>query len=250
MPGFPSQCCEAYSFAYPQPPSEAHFVILPLFPFLKYLYRDLYLIVLRRVFFLVQNCISSTYFFVLLIMATERFLAVFWPFTFRQMIKKLHYIAVTFYALEMTLTLVVSINYFTPLSDRAFLLVLQTWNMLNALVTAILYVFIAVRLIQLTRKQRLTQPVAMTSTGDTNTAHALPKDQNAVNHSKETISIKLAVVLFLLLLLSFGPHTLAAVFKNYYLTYISFFNHIANPWAYYVINPTFRKDFKELFKRK
>ena len=68
-------------------------VILPLFPFLKYMYRDPYLIPLRRVFFLLKNWVGSTYYFLLLIMAAERCLAIFWPFTFRQLRRKLHYFA-------------------------------------------------------------------------------------------------------------------------------------------------------------
>ena len=124
-------------------------------------------------------------------------------------------------------------------------------NIFLPILTVVLYGMITIKLIKLSRKRHHIQPVAVSASagGGTKTV-ALPKQQNVVNHSKETISIKLAVVLFLFLVLSFGPQFFAHVYKNYYLTYISYFNHIANPWAYYVINPTFRKDFKNLIKQE
>ena len=222
-------------------------VTLPFYPFLEYLHSDPFLIALRKLFFLLENLIRMTYFYILLIMAIERYLAVFRPFTFRQIRRKMQHIALGIYFFEVGHCLLITFNV-TPFSV-ALVLGLFTFGCVIMMIgTMLSYVAISIKLVKMSHKQPKIKPIQHTNSTNFSNSDATKEPTNASNHSREAVSVKLAVALFIMMIICLTPLTFSFAFENFHLAYICYINHIANPWVYFIINPTFRSDVRNMFK--
>ena len=241
--------------------------VLQMYPFIGYLLSNPELVIFLQLFFLLQNTTNMTYFSILGVMAFERFLAVFWPFTFREMLNKLHGIGLASYTACMLLTVSVTFNP-TPFEQRTlfniFKFLMLTWIVL----TCTLYTAIAMKLYRSfkqiskyhagqmslsKRKQAQNSPqqTVHTISGRTERHDVTATTQVGLSSmSREVAALKLAAAILALFFVSMSvPAILGEVLGNFYFSYMSFLNHTANPWIYYVVNPTFRRDVNALFKR-
>ena len=199
-------------------------------------------------FFFLETLIRITYFYLLLIMAIERYLAVFRPFTFRQIRRKMQYIAPAFYLFEVGHCFLITFNV-TPFPLELVLWSFSSGCVVMMVATIFLYVAISIKLVKMSRKQNKIKPIQLTSSSNVSSSGATTEPTNASNHSREAISVKLAVVLVVMMIVCLIPISLSFAFENFHLTYICYINHIANPWVYFFINPTFRSDVRGMFKR-
>ena len=240
--------------------------LLPIYPFIRYMYRDKTLIALRPFVFLLQNMINSTYLWILSVMALERVLAVFRPFTFRSIRRRLLCIAFVWFTFQSLIVVSVSFNA-TPLERDVFVGILQFIILGSISIIVISYLSIAAKIYSESNKisKYRQQDDEANVRGDIKTEATLDETKiKTLRQTKPTTSrsnvstnrnlhittIKLVVAIVAIFLLSFIPTFLASALRHFYLSYLYFFNHVANPFAYYVINRQFRHDVRALFARR
>ena len=78
------------------------------------------------------------------------------------------------------------------------------------------------------------------------TRHAKTTVDTNMKRSLHITSIKLAIVIITIFIVSFVPGYTATVFDNFYLSYMTFVNHVANLFGYYIVNRQFRHDLNSL----
>ena len=236
--------------------------LLPLYPFIRYMYRDDTLIALRPFVFLLQNLITFTYLWILCVMALERALAVFRPFTFRFIRRRFLGVAFAWLMLHYIFVSDISLKV-TPFGSSSVLLVSAMLELLvSVLIITVSYSSIAIKLymegkkIAKFRKTEKSRASNMTNKMDQTKSNDIKCDRSArhvktnvdtnMRRSLHITSIKLAIVIITIFIVSFVPSYMAIVFDNFYLSYMTFVNHVANPFGYYIVNRQFRHDLNSL----
>ena len=178
--------------------------VLQLYPFIGYLVARPKLAIWGQLFFLLQNTVNMTYFVILGIMALERFLAVFWPFTFREMLNKLYCVGLGTYIACMLLTISVTFNV-TPFEQTTLFNIFYFLVLIWILLTCTLYTAIAVKLYraskQITKYQvgnrSLSIEQSVTSSTHKHDVSVTPS-QGLNSMSREVAALKLAAAILAL----------------------------------------------------